>query len=61
MSALNKTNRLSEEFINKLAEISAGYLSPQSFEQLIQIIENETSRKTFDHTSESNFIRILQN
>ena len=60
MTALKNDNTLSKEFINKLAEISAGYLSPQSFDQLIQFIENETSKRIFDHTAESNFIRILQ-
>ena len=61
LTALKNKNTLSKEFINKLAEISAGYLPPQSFDQLIQIIEDETSKRIFDHTSESNFIRILQN
>ncbi|MEJ2617095.1 MAG: hypothetical protein P8Z35_19235, partial [Ignavibacteriaceae bacterium] len=61
MTALKNKNVLSKEFINKLAEISAGYLSPQYLDQLIQIIENEISKRTFDHTAESNFIRILQN
>lgn len=60
MTALKNKNTLSKEFINKLAEISAGYLPPQSFDQLIQIIENETAKRIFDHTAESNLIRILQ-
>ena len=60
MTALKNNNTLSKEFINKLAEISAGYLSAQSFDQLIQLLENETSKRIFDHTAESNFIRILQ-
>ncbi len=60
MTALKNSNILSKEFIDKLAEISAGYLSPKSFNQLIQIIEDEISKRIFDHTAESNFIRILQ-
>lgn len=60
MTKLRINNTLSKEFIDKLAEISAGYLSSQSFDQLIQFIEIETSKRIFDHTAESNFIRILQ-
>ncbi len=60
MNKLRNKNTPSKEFINKLAEISAGYLSPQSFDQLIQSIEIEVSKRIFDHSAESNFIRILQ-
>jgi glutamate-ammonia-ligase adenylyltransferase len=51
--------KLSEDFVNKLAQISAGYLSSRSFEQLLSIIENESAKRILDHSAESNFLRIL--
>jgi glutamate-ammonia-ligase adenylyltransferase len=58
---LEKKNgdNISEIFINKMAEISAGYLSPERFEDLIKSIEKEAEKKSFDRAAESNFLRIL--
>lgn len=58
----NKPKRnISEIFVNKIAEISAGYLSPQRFEDLIKPIEDEAQKRFFDEIAESNFLRILTN
>lgn len=51
--------KLSEDFIGKIAEISAGYLSPKSFDELISLIENEIVSKHFSDSSESNMLRII--
>jgi [glutamine synthetase] adenylyltransferase / [glutamine synthetase]-adenylyl-L-tyrosine phosphorylase len=59
MSEKKLENNISEIFINKMAEISAGYLSPQKFEELIKSIEKESQRRFFDRIAESNFLRIL--
>jgi len=56
---LKYQKKLSEEFVNKLAQTSAGYLSSQSLDQLISTIENESAKRIFDHAAESNFLRIL--
>jgi glutamate-ammonia-ligase adenylyltransferase len=52
--------RLSNEFVNELTKISAGYLSPEQFDRLVNLIENECSKRIFDRGAESNFLRILQ-
>lgn len=51
--------RLSEEFVKKLAEISAGYLPFDLFDELINFIEAEAAKHFFDRTSESNLLRII--
>ena len=56
-----KQSVLSKDFIEKLAEFSAGYLSQQEFEQLIKVFETEASRKYFSRSSESNLLRIITN
>ncbi len=56
-----KQSVLSKDFIEKLAEFSAGYLSEQEFEQLIKAFENEAALKYFSHSSESNLLRIITN
>ena len=60
MQKLKTQKVFSDEFLNKLTEISAGYLSEYSFDELLRLIESETIKRIFDHSAESNFIRILQ-
>lgn len=55
-----RLNKLSDNFIRKLAEISAGNLPSKIFEKLIQLIETEIKRHYFTHSSESNLIRIIE-
>ena len=52
---------MSKDFIEKLAEFSAGYLNEQEFEQLINAFESEAAQKYFSHSSESNLLRIITN
>lgn len=52
-------NNLSEEFISKLAEISAGYLPSQTFDKLIDLLQEEISSRHFTRSSESNMLRII--
>jgi [glutamine synthetase] adenylyltransferase / [glutamine synthetase]-adenylyl-L-tyrosine phosphorylase len=55
----NHLKYLSEDFLKKLFQFSAGYISPESFEKLIKLIESEISRKYFTFSSESNLLRII--
>ncbi|MGB5288808.1 MAG: hypothetical protein WBN42_09990, partial [Ignavibacteriaceae bacterium] len=50
---------LSDDFINKLAGISAGILPETDFERLLNLIESELNKHFFTHSSESNLIRII--
>ncbi|MFO7446483.1 MAG: hypothetical protein R6W90_08955 [Ignavibacteriaceae bacterium] len=59
MSAADKKRKLSEEFIKELAEVSAGYISPESFEKLISLFENEISGRYVSRIVESNMLRII--
>ncbi len=52
-------NNLSEELINKLAEISAGYLPSETFDKFITLLQSETAKYHFTRTSESNLLRII--
>lgn len=54
-------NQLTNNFINSLEKLAAGYLSPDEFEQFLTLLAAETSKHYFDPTGESNFIRILSN
>ena len=51
--------KLSEEFINKLAEISAGYLPSEDFNKLTALFQHEVSNHFFTRSSESNLLRII--
>lgn len=51
---------LSHDFISKLAELSAGALSPSDFEKLLNSFESEIKNHYFTHSSESNLLRILR-
>ncbi len=51
--------KLSNEFIKKLVDLSAGYLPPEKFEELIILFENEIEKTHFSFSSESNLLRII--
>jgi len=59
VSGKNSYSNISENFISKIAEISAGYIAPAQFEVFIQSIEKEAGNRLFDSEAESNFLRIL--
>ncbi len=61
MKNINSNKKLSESFIKKLAEISAGYLKNSDFENLISLFEQEISEKYFTESSEANLLRIILN
>ena len=50
---------LSEEFLVKLVEISAGYLPAETFDKFIELIQSEISNHYFTRSSESNLLRII--
>jgi len=54
-----RLKKLSDDFINKLAGISAGLLQESDFEKLLKLIESEINKHYFTHSSESNLLRIL--
>ncbi|MFB3056364.1 MAG: hypothetical protein ACE1ZQ_04270, partial [Ignavibacteriaceae bacterium] len=54
-----RLNKISKEFEGKLAGISAGVLSSDEFEKLINIYEEEINRVYFTATSEANLFRII--
>jgi glutamate-ammonia-ligase adenylyltransferase len=55
-----RLNKISKEFEDKLAGLSAGVLSSDEFEKLINIFEDEISRNYFTPSSEANLFRIIQ-
>ncbi len=55
-----RLNKISKEFEDKLARLSAGVLSSDEFEKLINIFEDEISRNYFTPSSEANLFRIIQ-
>ncbi len=61
MKKINPNKKLSESFINKLSDISAGYLENSEFEKLIDLFEQEISGKYFTSSSEANLLRIILN
>lgn len=59
---INKIKKtLSDNFINSLEKLAAGYLSPADFETFLSLLADETSKHYFDGNGESNFLRILLN
>jgi glutamate-ammonia-ligase adenylyltransferase len=52
--------KLSEDFVKKIAEISAGNLPSAVMEDLLNLIESEIENHFFTHSSESNLLRIIQ-
>ncbi|MCL5029847.1 MAG: nucleotidyltransferase domain-containing protein [Bacteroidetes bacterium] len=54
-----KKYKLSKEFITKLTEITAGYISPENFESVISMFEKEISERFYTFSAESNLLRII--
>jgi len=54
-----KQTSLSEDFIHKIAEFSAGYLPADSIDSFITIINKEIPLHYFTFSSESNLLRII--
>ena len=54
-----RLNKISKEFEVKLAGLSAGVLSSDEFEKLINIFEAEINRVYFTASSEANLFRII--
>ncbi len=59
MAAKNNNYKLSDEFIKKLMNFSAGYFSPETFDGIINLFEEEIARHYFTYSSESNMLRII--
>ena len=57
--AFKKKYKLSQKFINKLADQTAGFLSPGLFEEVIRYFDSEISSHFFNFSSESNLLRII--
>ncbi len=51
--------RLSEEFVTKIAEQTAGFLSTGDFEKIMSLLEDKTTSYYFTFASESNLLRII--
>ncbi len=57
----NKNNKkLSNEFVGKLLDYSAGYFTPETFDKVIKAFESEIAIQYFRFNSESNLLRIIQ-
>jgi glutamine synthetase adenylyltransferase len=52
--------KISKDFEKYLAEISAGVISPEDFEKLIDLFEREIIKYYYTASSEANLIRIMQ-
>ena len=52
--------KISDDFVKKIAEISAGNLPSAVMEDLLDLIESEIDNHFFTHSSESNLLRIIQ-
>lgn len=50
---------LSDEFVKKLADFSAGFISSEDYDQLIELLQSEASKYHFNRSSESNLLRII--
>lgn len=59
MSDIEKKQKLSQEFINKLAEKVLGYLPIPAFEKIINLFELKLNDYYFPFSSESNLLRII--
>ncbi len=58
---MQRKKRLSDEFIAKLASLTAGALPAEQFELLISLFEQEIKLHFFTSSSESNLIRLIEN
>ena len=59
MIHLKKNYKLTQDFIHKIFEQSAGYVSPETFDLFIRMFESEISHRYFSFNSESNLLRII--
>jgi glutamate-ammonia-ligase adenylyltransferase len=50
---------LSEDFIEKVSRIIAGYLTGKEFQQFINLLKEEMGKNFFTYHSESNLLRII--
>ena len=57
--AINKDQKLSEEFLTKLIQIAGGYLPSETFDKLITLLQSEISNHYFSRPGESNLLRII--
>ncbi len=55
-----RLNKLSNDFVKKIEEISAGNLSSEILEKFFTLAEGEIKNHYFTHSSESNLLRIIQ-
>ncbi|RKY93462.1 MAG: hypothetical protein DRQ13_09410, partial [Ignavibacteriae bacterium] len=55
-----RLNKLSNDFVKKIAEISAGNLPSAVMEDLLNFIQSEIENHFFTHSSESNLLRIIE-
>lgn len=51
--------KLPEQFIKELIELAGGFITPQKFDLLIDMIEKEAGNHYFSSGAESNFLRII--
>lgn len=58
---MQRNKRLSDDFIGKLAHLTAGALPSEQFDLLISLFEREIKAHYFTDSSESNLIRIIEN
>ncbi len=56
---LKKKKILSEDFIRRIVEYSAGYFSDKELENLFSLFEAEAGKYFFTHSSESNLLRVI--
>jgi len=55
-----RLKKLSNDFVKKIAEISAGNLPSAVMEDLLKLIESEIENHFFTRSSESNLLRIIE-
>ncbi len=60
MNSEVRLKRLSKKFIKDILDLSAGYISSQDFEKLIELINREIQSHYFTESSENNLFRIIR-
>ena len=56
---VKKKEILSQDFIQKIIEFSGGYFDQNKLDELFSLIEKETKKHYFTHSSESNLLRFI--